>query len=118
MHAQVDRGQAVGPQGAQILLDAGPQVVGLLRRKPCPVVITTRADLADQGQIGGVGVQGLVDEFVGDVGAVELRGVDVVDAQFDGPAQHGERLVAVARRAEHAGTGQLHGAETDASDME
>ena len=63
-------------------------------------------------------MQGLADEFVGDVGAVELRGVDVVDAQFDGPAQHGERLVPVTRRTEHSGPGQLHGAETDASDME
>ncbi len=83
-----------------------------------PVVVAACTDLADQCQIGGVGVQCLVDEFVGDVGAVELRGVDVVDAQFDGPAQDGERLVPVARRTEHSGTGQLHGAETDASDME
>ena len=31
-------------------------------------------------------------------------------------AQHGQRLVVVARRPEYAGAGQLHGAETDAAD--
>ncbi len=56
------------------------------------------------------------DQFVGDVGTVELRGVDVIDAQFDRAAQHGQRFVAVARRAERIGPGQLHGTEADAVD--
>ncbi len=59
----------------------------------------------------------LADQLVGDVRPVELRGVDVVDAEFDGAAQDGERLRAVARRAEHARTGELHGAEADTSDL-
>ena len=37
-----------------------------------------------------------------DVRAVVLRGVDVVDAELDRPAQHRDRGVAVPRRAEDA----------------
>ena len=63
-------------------------------------------------------MQCLADEFVGHLGAVELCGVDVVDAEVDGPAEDGERFIMVARRAEYPGTGELHGAVADASDME
>ncbi len=58
------------------------------------------------------------DQFVGDVRPVELCGVDVVDAQLNCAPQHGQSLVVVARRPEHTGTGKLHGAESDAADME
>ena len=61
-------------------------------------------------------MQGLADQFVGHVRPVELRGVDVVDSQFDRPPQDGDGLVVVARRTEDAGSGQLHGAEADATD--
>ena len=61
-------------------------------------------------------MQRLADQLVGHVGAVELRGVDVVDAQLDCAPEYGERLVMVARRAEDTGPGKLHGAEADASD--
>ena len=36
VHAKVDRGQPVGAERVQVLLDAGPKFVGLLRRKPPP----------------------------------------------------------------------------------
>ena len=94
----------------------GAQFVGLLRGQPRAGVVAPRADLADQREVGRIRVQRLADQFVGDVGAVELRGVDVVDAQLDCAPQHGERLVVVARRPEHARPGQLHGAEADAAD--
>ena len=58
-------------------------------------------------------MQCLADELVGDVGAIELSGVDVVDAELDGAAQHRQRLVAVARRSEHTGARELHCSETD-----
>ncbi len=50
----------------------------------------------------------LTDQLVGDVRAVVLGRVDVVDAGVDRPAQHGDRLVVVARWTRHAGTRQLH----------
>ena len=53
-------------------------------------------------------MQRLADELVGDVRAVEVAGVDVVDAAGHRLAQHGERRVAVLRRPEHARAGELH----------
>ena len=91
------------PRVAEVLLDVGAQFVGFLRRHPVALVVAAGADLADQREVLGIGVQRLADEFVGDVRAVELRGVDVVDAQLDGASEHGDRLVVVARRAETPG---------------
>jgi len=62
-------------------------------------------DLAHQREVGGVGVKRLADQFVGDVWPVELRGVDVVDAQLNCAFEDGQRLVTVPRRPEHAGAG-------------
>ena len=87
---------------------------GSLTGSQPPVVVATPADLAHQGQVVRVWIQRLADELVGDVGTVELGGVDVVDAELDRPPQHRQRLVAVPRRPEHAGPGQLHCAEADA----
>jgi hypothetical protein len=58
-------------------------------------------------QVGRVGIQGVLDQFVDDGRAVEVAGVDVRDAQVDGLAQHGNGLVAVFRRPEDVGAGQL-----------
>ena len=55
-----------------------------------------------------IGVQRLADQLVGDVRAVEVAGVDVVDAARHRLAQHRERRVAVLGRPEHAGPGELH----------
>jgi hypothetical protein len=59
-------------------------------------------------------MQGLADDPVGDVGAVEIRGVDVVHARRHRFAQHGERGVAILGRAEDAGPCELHGAVAEA----
>ncbi|GAA1200757.1 hypothetical protein GCM10009675_16410 [Prauserella alba] len=59
-------------------------------------------------------MQRLADQLVRDVRSVELRGVDVVDTEFDGPAQHGDGLVVVTRWSHDAGTGKLHRTEPDA----
>ena len=40
----------------------------------------------------------------------------MVDAELDGAPEHGAGGVGVARRAEHAGAGELHGAEADPVD--
>ena len=53
-------------------------------------------------------MQRLADDLVGDVRAVEVAGVDVIDAARHRLAQHGERRVAILRRPEHAGPGELH----------
>jgi hypothetical protein len=56
-------------------------------------------------------VQGLPDEVVDDVRAVQAAGVDVGHAQLDGPAEDGERRLPVGRRPEEARPGEFHAAE-------
>jgi hypothetical protein len=77
-------------------------------RQPSAVVIAPGADLGDDDEIVGVRVQRLVNDLVGDVGAVEVAGVDVVDAVGNRLAQHRDCPIAVLRRAEHAWSGELH----------
>ena len=62
----------------------------------------------------GVRVQRGVDQLVGDVGPVELGGVEVVHAQLDGPPEHGQSRRPVARRTRYAWSWELHGAESNA----
>ena len=50
----------------------------------------------------------LADQLIGDMGAIEVAGVDVIDAARHRLAQHGERRVAILRRSEYAGSGELH----------
>ena len=78
------------------------------------MVVTIPADLAHEDEVLGIGVQRGVDQLVRDVGPVVLGGVDVVDAQLDGPAQDGERRLPVAWWTPDARTGELHRAEADA----
>jgi hypothetical protein len=75
-----------------------------------------RPDLGDDDEVAGIRVERLPDQPVGDVRAVEIAGVDVVDAAGDGLAQHGEGGGGVPGRTEHAGAGQLHGAVAEAAD--
>ena len=56
-------------------------------------------------------MQRFADQLVDHTGPVVLRGVDVVDAVYDGLLEHGDRLCAVAWRPEHPVTCQLHGSE-------
>ncbi len=103
--AQVDRAEALGAERAQVVLDALAQLLGPLGGQPVALVVAARADLGDEDQLLGVRVQGLADQLVGHVGAVELRGVDVVDAQLDRAPEHGQGLLAVARRTHDTGAG-------------
>ncbi len=45
------------------------------------------------------------DELIRDVGAIELGGIDVIDAKFRGAPQNRNRLAAVLRRPEYPGPG-------------
>ena len=63
-------------------------------------------------------VQRLADQFLGDVRAVGVRGVDEVDAELDEAAQHADAFVGVGRRAPDALARQAHRAESEAVDGE
>ena len=60
-------------------------------------------------------MQRFVNELVGNVGAVELSGIDVVDPGGDRLSKNCQGLAAVARRAEDTRARKLHGAESHAS---
>ena len=69
-----------------------------------------RADLGHDHEVIGIGMKRLANELVGDVRAIVIAGVDVVDPPRDRLAKHGEGRVSILRRAEHARSGELHGA--------
>ena len=114
---QVHRAELLDLEAAEVVLHAGAELLGPLRRNPGAVGVPVGADLADEHQVVGVWVQGGVDELVGDVGSVVLRGVDVVDAELDRASEDGEREVSISRRPEDAGAGELHGSEAEAGDL-
>jgi hypothetical protein len=78
--------------------------------------VTGGADLGDDHEAGGIRMERLVDELVGDVRAIELGGVDVIDAGLHCPTQHGDRSISILRRPEDACTGELHRPKTEAMD--
>jgi len=51
----------------------------------------------------------LFDQLIGDMRAIEVAGVDMIDAGLDGLAQNGKRAVNVMGRSPHLRTGKLHG---------
>ena len=61
-------------------------------------------------------MQRLGDDLIGDVRPIEVAGVDVIDAAFDGLPQDRDRFGSIFRRPEHAGAGKLHGAVAHAMD--
>ena len=63
--------------------------------------------------VGAAGVKRLADQVLADLGAVGVGGVDEVDAQFDCPAQHGDRRVVVGGVSPDARAGDAHGTETE-----
>lgn len=58
-------------------------------------------------------MEGLGDQAVGDERAVVPGGIDEVDAELDGAAEHGAGARRIARLAPHAGAGELHRAEAE-----
>ena len=91
--AQVDDVEVVEAELADVLLDLAAQLLGPGRRQPVAGRVAAGADLGGDHEVVGVGREGRVDQLVGraQLGEVERGGVDVVDAQLDGPAEHGDR---------------------------
>lgn len=79
-----------------------PQVGGVFERQPAAGVIAMPTDLADQRQVLGVRMQRLPDQLVGDVGSVELGGVDVVLPRFK-PSSTARRSTASASSRSRGG---------------
>jgi hypothetical protein len=115
---QVDHVERVEPEAAQVAVHLLAQLLGAAGRRPAALLVAAGADLGDEVQVVRVRRERLADDLVGDVRAVVVGGVDVVDAQLDGRAQDGDRGVAVLWRPEHVGAGELHGAVPDAVEVE
>jgi hypothetical protein len=110
MDAKVDDVQAVHAEVAQVVVDGVDELLARECAVPAFVVIAAGADLGDDDEAVAVGVERFADDLVDDVRAVEVGGVDVVDAAFDGFMQNGDGFVAVAGRAPDARAGELHSA--------
>jgi len=80
------------------------------RRDPGCVFAASGAEFGDDDEAVWIGVDGILDDLVGDVRAVEVAGVDVIDVCCDGFAEDGEGGVHVAWWAEDVRAGELHGA--------
>ena len=65
------------------------------------VLVPARTDFAHEDQLGRIRMQRLAYELIDDVGAVELRGIDVVDPALPRDAEHADGLSAIPRWAEH-----------------
>ena len=113
---QVDDVERFDAEVPQIVVNRAGQVRRRHRRIPRGVGAANGADLGHDHQVVRIGVQRLADQLVGDVGAIEIAGVDVIDPAGDRLAQHGERRGAILRRPEYAGPGELHRAIAHAVD--
>ncbi len=111
---QVDHVETLEAEMAQVVVDGVGQLPFGERGVPRAVRAALRADLGDDHEIVGVGVQRFADQLVGDMRAVEVAGVDVIDAGRHGLAQDGERTRVVARRPEDVRPGKLHRAVAEA----
>ena len=113
--AHVDHVDSLDAELGQVRLHRGTQLLGTLGRDKAAVRSGRGADLADEHEVVGVRGQGLKDQPVGDAVAVEVSGIDVVDAELDGAAQYRDRDL-TRRRRTVADAGQLHRAEADPGD--
>jgi hypothetical protein len=73
-------------------------------------------DLADDRQLGRIGVERFADQLVDQVRAVVLGRVDVIDSGRDGGPEQVDRRCLVGGRIDGPGTGQLHRAVPGPSD--
>ena len=76
---------------------------------PAALLVAKGADLGHQCQIVGIGIKRFADQPIGHVRAVEVAGVDMINAQRQRFTQHGARLLWILGRAEHTRSCQLHG---------
>src|SRR6185312_9555013 len=108
--AKVDDIEHVEPEIAQVVVHRLREFLRGHGGKPRSVGASARADLSDDDEIVRIGMQRLADDLIGDVRAVEIAGVDVIDAGGDRFAQHGAGGLGVLGRSKYAGAGELHGA--------
>jgi len=94
----------------QVVVDRLCQFFAREGRAPGSVLAAQGADLGDDDEIVAIRVQRLADDVIGDVRAIEVGGVNVVDSARNGLAQDGQRRAMILGWAEYAGSCELHSA--------
>ena len=107
---QIDDRERLQPETAEIVVDRAFKLRRRHRRVPRGVGPAFRANFRHDDKTVRIGVQGLADQLVRDIGAIIVAGVDMIDAARDRLAQDLDRPVAVLRRPEHPRTRELHSA--------
>jgi hypothetical protein len=92
----------------KIVVHGLAQLLGSKRLGPTVLGVSQRPDLGNDVQFVRVGVQGFLDDLVGDVRAVEVAGVNMSDTQFYRLTQYGHGSIAVGWWTEHVRASQLH----------
>src|SRR5262249_48122121 len=106
--AQVDHIERIDAEIPEVVVDGAREVCRGVRGNPRRVRSAYCSDLGHDYEIIGIGMKCLPNELVGDVRAIVIAGVDVVDALRDHLAKQSKRRVAILRRTEHAWSRQLH----------
>src|SRR5579872_3114065 len=105
---------ALEAQAAETAVDGLAEMFGAGVVDPLAGTDALPSAFGGDNEAGGVGVQGLGDEFFGDVGAVGVGGVDEVDAEFDSAAQRAKGGTAVGGRSPDAFSSDAHGPVAEA----
>jgi hypothetical protein len=106
--AEIDDVEGVERQVAEVVVYGVDELLTRERVDPGLVFAAAGADLGDQYEAFRIGVECLFNDLVGDVRAVVVAGVDVVDAGRDCFLQDGMGFVHVTRRPIDAWAGELH----------
>ncbi len=113
---QLKQIQGIHLQLAQAQFGLLAQVFGAAHGDPLVGSGPGKPDFGGDPQTLGVRMQRLGDDFLADVRAVGVGGVDEVHSQFDGPTDDGDGGVPVGGLAPYAVPDDAHGPETQAPD--
>ncbi len=116
LETQIDDRHLVELEVFEIVFDRLAQKIRRTVENPASLIIAPRADLGDERQVGRIGRERLTDQTIGDVGAVKIAGVDMVDTQSDRLAERGAGFFGIFRLAEDMRPRKLHGAVAHAVD--
>jgi hypothetical protein len=119
--AQVHQVEMIAAELPQVLLHLAAEVVRPRHPLHHALRVPPGSHLGGDHQAVRVGREGRVDQLVGRTqrGEVERGGIDVVNPERNGPAQHGDRLPAIARRPVPGRiTGQPHRPEPKTVDRQ
>ena len=106
------------PQAAQRALAGRAQVLRAPARLPPARPGRREAALGGDREALGIGMERLGDQFLADLRAVGVGGVDQVDAELERAAQDREGFLVVGRRSPDALAGDPHRAEAQPAYLE